>query len=44
MLRNIKKNTQQKHSPDGKKLGGADAASSGRPLVMQVVIQIFRKT
>jgi hypothetical protein len=28
---------QQKHSPDGKKRGGADAASLGGPLVMQVV-------
>jgi len=34
-----KKNTQQKHSPDGKKRGGADAASLGGPLVMQVVRQ-----
>jgi hypothetical protein len=29
---------QQKHSPDGKKRGGADAASLGGPLVMQVVL------
>jgi hypothetical protein len=28
---------EQKHSPDGKKRGGADAASLGGPLVMQVV-------
>ncbi len=28
---------EQKHSPDGKKCGGADAASCGGPLVMQVV-------
>ncbi len=29
---------EQKHSPDGKKCGGADAASLGGPLVMQYVI------
>jgi len=29
--------TQQKHSPDGKKRCGADAASLGGPLVMQVI-------
>jgi hypothetical protein len=28
------------HSPDGKKRGGADAASFGGPLVMQVVQKI----
>jgi len=43
MLRNIKKNTQQKHSPDGKKLGGAGAASMAWPLVMQVVILNFQR-
>ena len=29
--------TEQLHSPDGKKRGGADAASLGGPLVMRVV-------
>jgi hypothetical protein len=29
--------TQPKHSPDGKKSGGADAASLGGPLVMLIV-------
>jgi len=28
---------EQKHSPDGKKRGGADAASLGGPLMMQIV-------
>jgi len=32
----IKSNIEQLHSPDGEKRGGADAASSLSPLVMQV--------
>ena len=32
-----KLNIEQKHSPDGKKRGGADSANLGGPLVMQVV-------
>ena len=32
----MKNNTEHGHSPDSKKRGGADAASLGWPLVMQV--------
>ena len=34
---------QQKHSPDGKKRGGADAESLGGPLVMQDVPGDWRR-
>jgi len=36
--------TQPKHSPDGKKRGGADAASLGGPLVILVVsLKLYQK-
>ena len=38
MKRQKNQNVEQLHSPDGKKRGGADAASLGGPLVMQVVL------
>jgi hypothetical protein len=34
---------EQKHSPDGKKRGGAGAASLGGPLVMQAVHGDWRR-
>jgi len=34
----------QSHSPDGKKRGGADEASLGEPLVMQVVVRNEKQT
>jgi len=36
-------NAEPKHSPDGDKRGGADAASSLAPLVMQVVMAVIKR-